>query len=54
MDMATTHVFLQLFQRFGQQDRDRFARLSGERGKQAFLFGRQVKRCCFHSLKVPR
>src|SRR5713101_2787651 len=47
-------VFLQLVQRFRNQGRDRLACLLGERDQQAFLFRREVKRVCFHSLTIPK
>src|SRR5438552_2117769 len=48
------YVFLQIVQRFCQQDRNRLPRLMGEGDQQGFLFRRQLKRLRSHKLTIPR
>src|SRR2546426_7448751 len=51
---ARLHLVLQPRQCFGQQGRDRLARLIGECDQQVFLFRRQIKSMRVHRLTIPR
>jgi hypothetical protein len=46
-------MFLQRFQGFIKQSRDRLTGLARQRGQDAFLFGREFKGCLFHRFTVP-
>ena len=54
LDPGYVDVLLQCVQRFCNQGGDGLACLLGKRGKQIFLFRRQMKRIRFHGLTIPK